>query len=560
MAEVTHQGTSVWKSTTGSRWRWAVASYVCARWEPVFALPVLALFVAMALILPSTNIDIFNSPDESSNYLFVKAMAEEGHPWYTPDYVHMDGENLLHPRGALTHEGRVVPFNYLGVPVLYGLLYVVIGDGLRYLGVVLAAVIVWSLYRSSSLLFGAKAWEAGVIALSVVPFIYYLNRPYMNATPAITMTLLGTWFFARYLRRSNTVDLIVASGVAAFACLFRYEYVLFVSPLALWALYFKHRTLLSKAYVRDVAIFGGGMFVVFVLPVMALNQWVYGDWSTYGYALFNDVYFPDRSAAEGASYFESGVTKLRSILLPSYPFSASEVAGNLPRLTLWFMPVLTVLGAIGVFKYLGERRFSWRLLVPIVALSLYMLLYRGSGETWNATGTEAALNTAVIRYWLLFYCLLAFAAVYGLRRVTEAPVKIAIVLGLLLSGPIYVYTLAEGSLKYEREVMHASKRWSETVLVPNTEENAVIFASRNDKRLVPYRDTATWWNGEEFYNSEKLAASMSRLANSGRPVYLYREREVDLPELRKELAERHYSATEVGDTGLYRIARVTARR
>ena len=189
-----------------------------------------------------------------------------------------------------------------------------------------------------------------------------------------------------------------------------------------------------------------------------------------------------------------------------------------------------------------------------------MLLYRGSGETWNATGTEAALNTAVIRYWLLFYCLLAFAAVYGLRRVTEAPVKIAIVLGLLLSGPIYVYTLAEGSLKYEREVMHASKRWSETVLVPNTEENAVIFASRNDKRLVPYRDTATWWNGEEFYNSEKLAASMSRLANSGRPVYLYREREVDLPELRKELAERHYSATEVGDTGLYRIARVTARR
>jgi hypothetical protein len=362
------------------------------------------------------------------------------------------------------------------------------------------------------------------------------------------------------LRRSNVVDLIVASAAAAFAAFFRYEYLLFVCPLALWALYFKHRSLRPRTFLRDVAIFGGVMLLLFALPVMALNQWVYGNWSTYGYALFNEVYFPERNGAEGTSVFEAGFTKLRSILLPSYPFSATEVAGNVPRLTLWFMPVLTVVGAIGVFKYLGDKRFSWLMLLPFVALSLYMLLYRGSGETWNAAGTEAALNTAVIRYWLLFYCVLAFAAVYGLHRITEAPVKLAIVLGLLLSGPVYVYTLAEGSLQYEREVMQASKSWSERVLVANTEGDAVIFASRNDKRLVPYRDTATWWNGEEFYNSEKLAASMSRLVASGRPVYLYREREVDLPELREALKTHGYAATEVEDTGLYRIAPLTARR
>ena len=61
MAEATHQPGVTWETQAPQRrWRWAVASYVRASWEPVLALPILALFVAMALILPSTNIDIFN--------------------------------------------------------------------------------------------------------------------------------------------------------------------------------------------------------------------------------------------------------------------------------------------------------------------------------------------------------------------------------------------------------------------------------------------------------------------------------------------------------------------
>ena len=117
-----------------------------------------------------------------------------------------------------------------------------------YISFVLGLIGAWALYRATNLLFGAKAWEAWVAALGFTPLIYYLNRPFMNATPAITALFVGIWMLARYHRTSQRRDLVLASAALALAVFFRYEYVLFVTPLTLWALSFKHTSVLSRAY------------------------------------------------------------------------------------------------------------------------------------------------------------------------------------------------------------------------------------------------------------------------------------------------------------------------
>ena len=195
---------------------------------------------------------------------------------------------------------------------------------------------------------GAEAWQAWAVALAFTPLIYYLNRPYMNATPLLACLFLGIWAFARYMKSSSRTDLVLASVAAAFVLFFRYEYCLFIGPLMLWALYIKHQTLNSRAYILDVAIFGIAIVVLFAIPIAALNQWIYGDWKTYGPGLFNDVYFPSRTGSEETSIFSSAFKSARSLLLPSYPLDLGQTLRNVPRLTVLLAPAYTAIALIGM--------------------------------------------------------------------------------------------------------------------------------------------------------------------------------------------------------------------
>jgi hypothetical protein len=523
------------------------------RWPWWLAIAALSMFLFLAMVVPSLGKTTFNSSDETSNYVFTQTFAEDWRLWYETDYLHLDEENLLHPRGTLTHEGRVVPFNYLGLPVAYGLIYKVAGDQIIYIAFVLALIGAWSLYRAASLLFGVRAWEAWVVALTFAPFLYYLNRPFMNATPAITAAMVGTWLMARYLRSANRRDLILASAALAFAIFCRYEYVLFVTPMVLWALTFKHASVFSRAYAKDVASYLVTLFMVFALPLMALNELTYGHFTTYGYSLFNDVYFPERTAEAGMSQIENAFRSLRGVLLPSYPFEPLQVVVNVPRMTMWIMPVFTVAAGIGIAALIKRRVMGWPQLAFLALMAFYVLIYRGSGNTFNAEGTEPTFNASVMRYWLPVYLLMFFLAAYGLSTLEDRGMKAVLVVALLLSGPMTVYSVADGSVAGERDRIERYALWATEVLVPNTEPNAVIYGSRSDKSVVGFRDAATWWNGAEFYDPHEVAASMARLHPTGRPVYIIRENEVSIRELNDVLAGYGLVAEHIEDTSLYRI-------
>ncbi|HEX5370958.1 MAG TPA: hypothetical protein VFY10_16255, partial [Dehalococcoidia bacterium] len=176
----------------------ALSGRVVAYWQPILAAMLLAGFLGLSLVLPSLRLQVFSSPDETSDYIFTKTFAQTGKLWYTKDYLALDNVQLQHPRGGLTDGDRVVFYSYLGLPVTYGLLYKVVGDNLQFISIVFAAVSAWALYRACSLIFAAKAWEVWAVALGFTPLIYYLNAPYFNATPALTLLLVSIWMFAKY--------------------------------------------------------------------------------------------------------------------------------------------------------------------------------------------------------------------------------------------------------------------------------------------------------------------------------------------------------------------------
>jgi hypothetical protein len=369
---------------------------------------------------------------------------------------------------------------------------------------------------------------------------------------------VGAWAFARYVTESRQRDLVIACAAMALVVFFRYEYTLFIGPLTLWALYMKHGTLLSRAYFRDLVLFGSVVVTLFAVPLLVLNQWIYGDWRTYGPGLFNQIYFPDRTGADESSTISGLVTAARSFLLPSYPLDIGQTARNVPRLTLMLTPVFTVAGLVGAIVLVKSQRTSALKFLPILLLAMYVILYRGSGNTWAADITEPTFKAAIVRYWLPLYTIIYFLAVYALVSIRPVFFKGAMALALLISGPVTVYAGFDGSLQASRETIETYATFGEQ-LTANTEPNALVYASLSDKRIVPSREVATWWNGDEFYDPQVVAASMARVVPTGRPVYLFRETEVDVKDLDAALSPYNLKTERVDGTRLYKIAPVTAR-
>ncbi len=530
-----------------------IADQTVAHWQPALAAVLLAGFLGLSLVLPSLGLQVFNSPDETSDYIFTKTFAETGKLWYTKDYLPLDDVQLQHPRGGLTDGNRVVFYSYLGLPVTYGLLYKVVGDNLQYISIVFAAVSAWALYRACALIFEAKAWEVWAVVLGFTPLIYYLNTPYFNATPALTLLFVSIWMFAKYFRSSERRYMVLAAAFAALVVAFRYEYVLFVTPLAAWGLQIKHAGLRSREFAKDAGIYLGALFVLFAVPLLYLNREIYGSFTSYGPGLFNQIYFPDRTLDAGGSIVVRAFRTVWFMLFPSQVPNLPLLGKNLVRLTIGMAPLFTIAAMLGGIAVIKARSLSLRQIGFMVVLAAYVLIYAGTTDTFQSALSLPSLRTSIVRYWLPVYTLAFFLGVYALRVHRGEALAYVLALGIMITGPLSVYRWTDGSLAEMRSDLQTANATFSLQIPNNTEPNAIIYAGRSDKFIAPYRDVAAWWNGERSYDVSMVAASMAATNTTGRPIYIYKEHEVNIPELNGALASYQLALSPVRGTSLYHL-------
>ena len=530
-----------------------IADRAAAHWQSALAAVLLAGFLGLSLVLPSLRLQVFNSPDETSDYIFTKTFAETGKLWYTKDYLPLDNVQLQHPRGGLTDGNRVVFYSYLGLPVTYGLLYKVVGDNLQYISIVFAAVSAWALYRACALIFEAKAWEVWAVVLGFTPLIYYLNTPYFNATPALTMLFVSIWMYAKYFRSSQRRYRVLAAACAALVVAFRYEYVLFVTPLAAWGLQIKHGDLRGREFVKDAGIYCGALFVLFAAPLLYLNREIYGSFTSYGPGLINQIYFPDRTLDAGGSIVVRAFRTVWFMLFPSQVPNLPLLGKNLVRLTIGMAPLFTIAATLGGIAVIKARSLSLWQIGFMVVLATYVLIYAGTTDTFQSAISLPSLRTSIVRYWLPVYTLAFFLGVYALRVHRGEALAYVLALGIMITGPLSVYRWTDGSLADLRSQLQSSSAAYAQEITQNTEPNAVIYAGRSDKFITPYRDVAAWWNSSRSYDVHMVADSMAGVSTTGRPVYIVKEPEVDIGELEGALSTYGLDLAGVLGTNLYHL-------
>lgn len=526
---------------------------------PVAVLVTLIAVALVSLDVPATS---FRSPDEHAGYLFTRVFAETGRLSYTADYLQADEENLLHPRGALTLDGRAVPFNYLGLPVLYAPAYHLLGEHIRYVAIPLAVLTVGALAAAGSMLAPRRRWLAWAALLGATPIVYYLNRPFLNTLPSLAFMSVGLYLLMDYYRsetpgrRGRLWGASAAFAVAAFA---RYEFAIFEALFVAIVLLQKHQMKLRRA-TADMMLFIATMGVVFVLPVLILNTLTYGSPLTFGYGLFNEAYFPDRTSA--APFPMNFVRLARAILLPAYPFDLSLTSNAFIHQALGVAPVFAIVALLGLISVVRNRAVPAGYMAAYGLLAVYVFLYRGAGYSWLADSPTANLEASVVRYALPIYVGFYLLAVYGLAQVQSGHVAATLVGILVLVGLLGAFRDVGGHLLHIKTQVRASDEVTRTEILPNTEPDALIYTDVFDKTIGPYRDVAAWWGGVRgthgaFFQPDDVARSISRVYPS-RPVYLYVfEEDFVVPQLDDALERWGLEVSAMGPKRLYRIERAS---
>jgi hypothetical protein len=535
-----------------------------AHLAPSRLVPVAVLIAVVVLGVASldTPARVFRSPDEHASYLFTRTFAETGKLWYTSDDIRNDEENLLHPRGGVTYQDKVVPFNYLGLPVIYAPVYRVVGDATQYIAIPFALVTVWALASAGTIFARGRRWLPWLVALSATPVLYYLQRPYLNTLPALAFLSVATYLLLLYYHSradENRVLLIAGSAALGLAAFMRYELIVFEGLFMVVFLLQKHDAYLEPV-LRDLGAFLAAVAVTFLLPLVVLNTLTYGSPVTYGYAIFNREFYPERVEASGL--VSSLINLPRAVLLPAYPFDLQLALSSFVFQVAGVAQLLALSAAFGLVTLVRRRALPTGYLLAYGALVVYMFLYRGAGYSWLADSTTPNLEASVVRYSLPVYIVFYLLAVYGLARLPLVPVTAVIVVAFAVIGVRGAWQDVAGSLEHVRSQVRASDELVHEEIVPNTEPSAVVYTDIFDKIIGPHREVAGWWGGvlgthEGFFKPDEVAQSMSRLYGH-RPVYLYvSEEEFVVPRLNDALARWYLEATPTDVKRLYRI-KITA--
>jgi hypothetical protein len=515
--------------TSNNRWergRYGSSEISAKAWSfsvPLLLAQLVTLGVICAMVVLAIDVpkQVFRSPDENASFIFTKALATTGRLSYELADSANDEENLLHPRGGLTVNDKVVPFNFLGLHIVYAPFYKVLGDRLTLIAIPMALVSVTALASAAALIYKERPWVPWLAILGAAPIINVLTRPLMNFFPALMFGSIAVYFGIRYAKTNSRLSLAICSICFALTSLMRYEMVI-LGGLAMVA-----AIVLVKGFRRsailDFLIVALAVCVLFVVPVMVLNTELYGSPTSYGYGLFNEVYFSDRV---GSSSFPGGyLQQLRSILLPSYPFDLGIAWRSLIYQVAGVAPLFGLLSLCGAVVLVAKDRIPLRIVLPAGALLCYAYAYRAAGDSWLAGTHTPSWEASVVRYSTPLYIFGFFLVCHLLSKIQRDSWCFLLVGVIAVTGVGSVTFATDGNFLFIRERLQSSEVELQKILNV-TEPDAVIYTDTYDKVLSDRREVASWWGGgdavedEVLFNPHAVADSIKKVVVANRPTYL----------------------------------------
>jgi len=464
---------------------------------------------------------VFNSSDEASNYQAMKLVSNTNKLYYTDPMAKYDLKNNLHSRGFIYWKEKIVPFNFLGIPIFYGTLNMILGENLKYINILYLIMIIFSGVKILKILDNTQSQSYNYYLLSLSlcgPIIYYLNHPYFNATPSLAFFCLSFYYIIRYVysnSENKLTSILLASMFTSISLWFAYYWVLFYLFIYGYLVISNIKNI--KTYLPHWLSAIGIVTIVFLIPLMLLNNHLYGSPFTIGYGAFTKTYFLQERAS---STYQSIVT----FLLPSRSIDLNILLNNLKTSLFYISPIYLYVSYLGIVLMIKKYpRLNF-----FVPLLIWFIAYNGMSDTYLSGSDQINYATAILRYWLPIYFLLSISFSYYLNIQKSVKTKLLIVLCSLISMP-FLYTELYSSNQILKNFESINTEY-QSVIIPNS----YIVAPISDKYLFQVAKPIIWWmsySDNKFFDPKQLNLLIVNLINENQNVYLERGSKIGFPEI-----------------------------
>jgi hypothetical protein len=452
---------------------------------------------------------VYNSPDENSNVVFARLMAESGQ-LHRFEPLNLVLDDRIHPRSIKVVAGLQVPGGFLGLPVLYG----IIGHGLGLKAIpfitpalALVGVLFWGLLIGQ--IFNKRIGIfAGFLLLINPAWWYWASHTMMPNVLLMSLLLVATYFLLcapiglllrkqeyRGLGLLRYIDPILAGICLGLALAVRpvIIYWLMIGALMLLVSVRQRFPWKKVTFCLVFAFFTLGPFLIY-------NQSLYGSWSATGYGNVAATVIETTHGGWGARL----LGPLRPILFP-LGFAPRVALNNFWHYGLkffWWWSILVGASGIIIWRKHRQINFSARQLRDLkifiltsTTISLWLVFFYGSWRVQdNPTPKVITIGSSYIRYWLPLFVLstlppaIVFSELFRSKRwhYYRQCLIIFICIFLTLFSGYQVFNAPQEGLTAIRNNLLLFKEEARQV-VELTEENALIIVDHADKYLYPAR-------------------------------------------------------------------------
>jgi len=505
--------------------------------QPIFVLAIvgIACFFVYSFLAFSAPKEIFNSPDETANYVFSCNYSNGSMGIAEPDNLKVNG--VIIPRSATSNaNGDIVPGYFLGMPIILGVIADLFGCYIiPFIIPIVSAITPIFLYLGLRKIFEKEVAMLSALLLFFHPiFIYYSAKSLMPNVLFVDLLIISLALLLNikykkgiknYFKPNILKTYALAGLLLGLALTIRPSEIYWVAMIYLALLLFQ----IKKANWLGIGI--GIIFVVVAfLPTLFLNKELYGGYFQLGYntrllgidlneqVASGNIFTILQSFFSVSAIFPFGIKMVQSITIFINYFW---------RFLAWFnIFLIPGIAAFFIYFYKDKKNYSKKFVYLLItlAVSAYLIIYYGAYIFYDHfDASRLTIGTSYLRYWLPIFVLLLPFMSYSLFAVWKVFEKIRI--NIKVSSTILfilVLSLFTFNLVFVKtdESLFAVKRnlekYNQTrnIILEKTEDNAIIITDRSDKIFFPKRKVIV------FLENYTIFPFVSSLLDS-RPIYYY---------------------------------------
>jgi hypothetical protein len=463
------------------------------------------IYISFAL-LTQPAAPVFNSPDETANYVFTKQLAG-GQGLALAEPLNTETSGIVRPRATVARPGEVRPVSFLGYIFIVGGLAALVGQWVIPFAIpTLSILALAALYKIWARIWGNElALMSTILAAGHAAFLYFSARGLYHNVLFIDLLIFAIFGWQQWRSTHQTQWLILTLLMVGGCLLVRTSEVIWLGPLIIWSVLRERRQFKVNNILTIAAVVFSGVVLATLMAKI--------------FGVTNFVGYHGVSVAPGW-----GLSQIVGQILLPFGWNPLSILSNVWNYGIVVFWPLTILTAVGVWSLRRDDSSKYYMLMGAI-VTLVLFVFYGSARINDSIGFKAiTVGNSFVRYWLPVYLLWLPVAVQGLvslisrlpnHRQLARAVALTLLVGIGLQQAFFSYP--EGLAHViQRLAVYRSVRQQVILLTP---PEAVILSDQSDKLFWPARRVITPGD-RPFYTYAEVMKQLPDIADTT-PTYLY---------------------------------------